>query len=99
MLRSGSINWIKLPDYENIELEILPNNLSSKLDAIPEEIRKHVPFLGLWEGLIAIVHYDDEEDRYYMSFAPADYEKNWKLEKDQEAEFTHWAELKLPEDY
>jgi hypothetical protein len=66
-------------------------------------LRKDVPlnrqFLALWKGVICIAEYDQDEDKFYICFYPAQNASIMKVENERENKFTHWYELTCPQDY
>ena len=56
-------------------------------------------FLALWKGAICLAEYDDEEGRFYIAMMPAGMAGIMKVEQERERKFTHFCELKMPEDY
>lgn len=64
-----------------------------------QPLPKDQVFLGLWKGSFCICEFDEDEDRFYICFLPAQMSGIIKVDPERVRKFTHWAYLKLPEDY
>ncbi len=64
------------------------------------DLPKDRVFISLWKGRISLTEYDEDEDKFYIVFDPAQYEYSMPLDTDRIGKFTHWMELpNIPEDY
>lgn len=77
------MNWIKIKNR----------------DYAIAEMPKDRVFLSLWKGAICITEFDEEERAFYICMFPAAMAGIMKVSQEREGKFTHWCELKLPEDY
>lgn len=58
--------------------------------------RDGAPFLAFWKGRICIAGYDEEEDRFYISWDPAEYPMSVQLSQDRENKIS--CIIRLPEE-
>lgn len=57
-------------------------------------------FISFWKGRVCITQYDEEEKCFFLSFSPADYEKNMRVPDHLERRFYYWMPLpSTPEGY
>lgn len=54
-------------------------------------------FLVVWKDVICLCEYDDDEDSFWISYLPAQYE-TFELQRERELKITHWCELEYPKD-
>lgn len=94
--------------YEEVTVEALTNIVQRQRELLNNKWNKvefsgnypHIPrdesiFLVIWKGRISLAQYCKEEGRFFISFAPAEYEWSVKLDQDRENKFTYW--MPLPE--
>lgn len=55
-------------------------------------------FLGLWKGIICLIEYDEEENRFYMANQPSSYGCS-KISQERECKITHFCILEMPDNY
>lgn len=77
------MDWIKIKDRNHAA----------------QELPKDRIFLALWKGSFCIAEWDKEEQRFYIGMMPCIMIGMMRIEPEREIKFTHWCELKLPEDY
>lgn len=57
-------------------------------------------FLAIWKGRKCLAQHDEEEDRFYISWAVADSPSSMYVPQDREGKFNYWMPLPdYPEDW
>jgi hypothetical protein len=77
------IEWIKIKDR----------------DRIREELPKEKQFFCIWKGTFSICEFDEEEDAFYITMAPAIFPGSWKLPREREGKITHYFIPEYPKDW
>ncbi len=57
------------------------------------------PFLAIWKGAFAICEYDEQLDKFFICYLPAQYSGPGSIDKEAEGKFYYWCDLEYPEDY
>lgn len=70
-----------------------------KIESIDDLPKDGTRFLALWKGLICIAQYCNDDEKFFISFAPAEYEKSWEVSEDRLIKFSHFNLLPYPDVY
>lgn len=62
------------------------------------ELPQDRPFFAIWKGAYCIAEYNDEWDLFSICYLPAQMAGIMTVSRDREGKFTHWCEIKNPEE-
>ncbi len=77
--------WQKLPHFGNKDYPFDRNILIN----IAKDRRC---ILALWKGLVCVTQYNEDEDTFYINFAPSEY-CSMSICRERESKFDFWMDL------
>jgi hypothetical protein len=57
------------------------------------------PFFAIWKGAFCIGEYNEEDDRFHISYLPAQYQTGGPIDEIAEGKFYYICKCEYPEDY